>query len=100
MNTGPVKPLVTLAAASSRFRILPDFSSISRFRGSEAVRLTSWRGLQNESWIWTSVKGTGRSFKSGASAAKDGIPTNASKATARNCFMKSFLTQKKARAAL
>src|SRR5262245_40167051 len=92
MNTGPVKPLVDLAPASSRFLRLPDFSSISRLTGIEAVRLISCRGLQTASRIFTSVNGSGRSLARGASAAESGArPPEARHTMAMKWLMGSIL---------
>ena len=84
----------TWAPASSRFLSLPDFSSISKLSGIETVRLISCRGLQKESWIRTSVNGTGRSFNnrgSSASTMTEESPATSSPATATNRLMRRIL---------
>src|SRR5690349_24178448 len=68
MKTGPLKPRVAFCAASRRSSRFPAFSRFSKFTGMEARRLLSWRGSQKWSVIFTSVKGTARSFRSGESA--------------------------------
>src|ERR1051325_711987 len=81
MKTGPLKPVVAFCAARRRSSRFPAFSKFSRFTGIEARRLVSWRGSQKLSVSFTSVKGTGWSFRSVESARAAANAANRTNAT-------------------
>src|ERR1039458_2011142 len=80
MNTGPRKPLVASRAAKRMFSRLPASSSFWRLKGMLATRLVSRRGAQKESWMVTSVNGTGRNFSKGCSEPNASGPANSVRA--------------------
>ena len=55
---------------------LPASSSFWRLKGMLATRLVSRRGAQKESWMVTSLNGTGRSLSKGCSEPNASGPAN------------------------